>query len=84
MELGQHGASLLLFLVLLHLGLQPPVVLQGLLPPLHRHVEAWEYAAEPVGHSLVGNRLLMWGCVPVTTYSNTCATHLLCASLIRL
>jgi hypothetical protein len=26
----------------------------------------------------------MWGCVPVTTYSNTCATHLLCASLIRL
>lgn len=62
-ELGQHGASLLLFFVLLHLGLQSPVVLQGLLPTLHRHVEAREYAAEPVGHSLVGNRLLMSGCI---------------------
>lgn len=62
-ELGQHRASLLLFLVLLHLGLQPPVVLQGLLPPFHCHVEAWEYAAKPVGHSLVGKRLVTWGCI---------------------
>lgn len=61
-ELGQHRASLLLFLVLLHLGLQPPVVLQGLLPPFHCHVEAWEHAAKPVGHSLVRNRLVTWGC----------------------
>lgn len=49
-EFGQHGPRLLLLLVLLHLGLQPPVVLQGLLPPLHGHVEAWEDTAEPVGH----------------------------------
>lgn len=62
-ELGQHRASLLLFLVLLHLGLQPSVVLQGLFPPFHCHVEAREYAAEPVGYSLVRNRLLMWGCI---------------------
>lgn len=80
-ELGQHRASLLLFLVLLHLGLQPPVVLQGLLAPFHCHVEAWEYAAEPVGHSMVGNRLVMWGYA--TTYSKTCAAHLLCASPMR-
>lgn len=64
-ELGQHRASLLLFLVLLHLGLQPPVVLQGLLPPFHCHVEAWEYAAKPAGHSLVGTGLL---CVCVCVF----------------
>lgn len=84
-ELGQHWASLLLFLVLLHLGLQPPVVLQGLLPPLHCHVEAWEYAAKPVGHSRVRTGL---SCVcvvlTVTPYSETCMTHLLCARPNRL
>lgn len=46
-EFGQHGPRLLLLLVLLHLGLQSPVVLQGLLPPFHRHVEAREDTAEP-------------------------------------
>lgn len=50
-EFGQHWPCLLLLLVLLHLGLQPPVVLQGLLPPLHRHVEAREDTAKPAGHS---------------------------------
>lgn len=52
-ELGQHGPRLLLLLVFLHLGLQPPVVLQGLLPPFHGHVEAWEDTAEPVATQLI-------------------------------
>lgn len=54
-EFGQHGPRLLLLLILLHLGLQPPVVLQGLLPPFHRHVEAREDAAEPARHSPGGS-----------------------------
>lgn len=81
MELGQHRTSLLLFLILLHLGLQPPVVLQGLLPPFHCHVEAWEYAAEPVGHSVAGNRLLVWGCIhSLYLLKDTCGTPTMCQS----
>lgn len=46
-EFGQYRSRLLLLLVLLHLGLEPSVVLQGLLPPFHCHIETWEHTAEP-------------------------------------
>lgn len=53
-QLGEDGAGSLLLLVLLHLGLQALVVLQGLLAALHCHVQAGEHAAEPAGEKRTG------------------------------
>lgn len=47
MQFDHDGPGFLLLFVFFHLGLQPLVVLQRLLAPFHRHVEAGEDAAVP-------------------------------------
>ena len=47
MQLDHDGPRLLLLLVLLHLALESLVVLESLLSPLHRHVQAREHTAVP-------------------------------------
>lgn len=49
MQLGQDGPRLLLFLILLHLGLQPLVILESLFAPFHCHVQTGKDATEPAG-----------------------------------
>lgn len=58
-EFGQHWPCLLLLLILLHFGLQSLVVLQGLLPPFHGHVEAWEDTAKPANTARLDEGLLL-------------------------
>lgn len=47
MQLHHDGPGFVLLFILLHFRLQTLVVLQGLLPTFHRHVEAGEDAAVP-------------------------------------
>lgn len=51
MEFDHDGSSLLLLLIFLHFSLQSLIILQGLLSPLHCHVQTGEHTAVPDIHT---------------------------------